>query len=295
MDVYVRDILNEACKRGQMQDNGIILPHWTLDTACCTPGSQWLYCGNIYIAVKTSGKNTEAGSVKPDSSPVYWTSLDLSALRGLVGKLLERTQLLDQIRLNQIGVPKYHPSTEKLPANHVWVNGDFIPFVGHEEFKIAYQEGFFSGMLLPHDASVASQLENRGMFRPNDANPTGLYLPTLGDAFVRSWTNGLTRKGGSFQTGAMKNLKGSFSVSSGTNYGSVASYYPVDNTTGVFSAITRPENLFVGGGWNGCDRNRQYKAVFDASTQVETADEFRPPNTSLPVIMYIGEPGSFTY
>ena len=43
-------------------------------------------------------------------------------------------------------------------------------------------------MLLAYNATSATIAANLGKWRPNAANPTGLYVPKLGEQFFRAWT-----------------------------------------------------------------------------------------------------------
>ena len=90
----------------------------------------------------------------------------------------------EALRLSFIGVPRYWRSTT-LPANHVWANGDLVLFSDWPELKKVYDAGGFTGMLLAYNANAATIAANLGKWRPNAANPTGLYVPKLGDQFFR--------------------------------------------------------------------------------------------------------------
>ena len=93
----------------------------------------------------------------------------------------------EALRLSMIGVPRYWRSTT-LPANHVWANGDLVLFSDWPELKKVYDGGGFTGMLLAYNATSATIAANLGKWRPNAANPTGLYVPKLSDQFFRGWT-----------------------------------------------------------------------------------------------------------
>ena len=88
----------------------------------------------------------------------------------------------EALRLSMIGVPRYWRSTT-LPANHVWANGDLVLFSDWPELKKVYDGGGFTGMLLAYNATSATIAANLGKWRPNAANPTGLYVPKLSDQF----------------------------------------------------------------------------------------------------------------
>ena len=97
----------------------------------------------------------------------------------------------EALRLSMIGVPRYWRSTT-LPAGHVWANGDLALFADWPELKKVYDAGGFTGMLLAYNATSATIAANLGKWRPNAANPTGLYVPNLSEQFFRGWTGGRT-------------------------------------------------------------------------------------------------------
>ena len=109
----------------------------------------------------------------------------------------------EALRLSMIGVPRYWRSTS-LPANHVWANGDLVLFSDWPELKKVYDGGGFTGMLLAYNATSAAIAANLGKWRPNAANPTGLYVPKLSDQFFRAWTGGAGREAGSWQQDAVE-------------------------------------------------------------------------------------------
>ena len=109
----------------------------------------------------------------------------------------------EALRLSMIGVPRYWRSTT-LPANHVWANGDLVLFSDWPELKKVYDGGGFTGMLLAYNATSATIAANLGKWRPNAANPTGLYVPKLSDQFFRAWTLGAGREAGSWQQDAVE-------------------------------------------------------------------------------------------
>ena len=109
----------------------------------------------------------------------------------------------EALRLSFIGVPRYWRSTT-LPANHVWANGDLVLFSDWPELKKVYDAGGFTGMLLAYNANAATIAANLGKWRPNAANPTGLYVPKLGEQFFRAWTGGAGQEAGSWQQDAVE-------------------------------------------------------------------------------------------
>lgn len=105
----------------------------------------------------------------------------LAAIRKIIGT---QNAELERLRLLKIGCPMYWRSTT-LPEGFAWVNGDLVLFEDWPEFAAVYNAGGFSGMVLPYNADSATIAANLGKFRPNAANPTGLYLPSCGEQFFR--------------------------------------------------------------------------------------------------------------
>ena len=171
-----------------------------------------------------------------------------------------------------IGVPRYWRSTT-LPAGHVWANGDLALFADWPELKKIYDAGGFAGMLLAYNANSATIAANLGKWRPNAANPTGLYVPNLSEQFFRGWTGG-SRTAGSAQEDAIRNIAGKLGETIHTELFDGVFY--IGSTTGTRSD---PEGGYTAG-----------FHFLDASRVVPTANENRPANVALPVALYIGLP-----
>ena len=188
-----------------------------------------------------------------------------------------RVTASEAFRLSMIGVPRYWRSTT-LPAGHVWANGDLALFADWPELKKIYDAGGFAGMLLAYNANSATIAANLGKWRPNAANPTGLYVPNLSEQFFRGWTLGAGREAGSWQQDAIRNILGQL--------GSIWSYKnTLPGGTGALSWTTSGE-----GGFAASSEITMQGVTFDASCVVPTAEEDRPVNVALPVILYLGLP-----
>ena len=199
----------------------------------------------------------------------------LAAIRKIIGT---QNAELERLRLLKIGCPMYWRSTT-LPEGFAWVNGDLVLFEDWPEFAAVYNAGGFSGMVLPYDADSATIAANLGKFRPNAANPTGLYLPSCGEQFFRAWTLEAGREAGSYQGDAIRNLNGS-----------------VGNT--LRSEVITDTGVFVSHQATYAMRAQDGGALpiyiegfnFYAAEQVSTAPENRPTNVAVPVILYLGLP-----
>lgn len=183
----------------------------------------------------------------------------------------------EALRLSMIGVPRYWRSTT-LPANHVWANGDLVLFSDWPELKKVYDGGGFTGMLLAYNAASATIAANLGKWRPNAANPTGLYVPKLSDQFFRAWTGVTSEKVGSWQTDTGRELNGRFRPSAhGTNYDPLP--------TGVFYKEITDYSIAA----TGVQGTASLIGFSAAKIWGEHAGaEFAPTHIRIPVVFYLG-------
>ena len=183
----------------------------------------------------------------------------------------------EALRLSMIGVPRYWRSTT-LPANHVWANGDLVLFSDWPELKKVYDGGGFTGMLLAYNAISATIAANLGKWRPNAANPTGLYVPKLSDQFFRGWTGVTSEKVGSWQTDTGRGLNGRFRPSAhGTDYDPLP--------TGVFYKEIMDYSVAA----TGVQGTASLIGFSAAKIWGEHAGaEFAPTHIRIPVVFYLG-------
>ena len=199
----------------------------------------------------------------------------LSLSAALASELAEQKAL----RLRDIGCPRWWRSTN-LPPNHAWINGDFIAFKDWPEFHEVYTQGGFDGMVMPWDADAEHQAAHLGQFRPDSANPTGLFLPVDGGQFFRNWGLGSGKVPGAWSPDSGRNLTGQVDYLLGTTSGGIAS--------GCFSKTTqRPPVAIVEG-----QAHHQIVLNFDAATVwgEHAGAEFVPPHVWQPAILYLGRP-----
>lgn len=184
----------------------------------------------------------------------------------------------EAFRLSMIGVPRFWRSTT-LPAGHVWANGDLALFADWPELKKVYDGGGFNGMLLAYNANAATIAANLGKWRPNAANPTGLYVPKLGDQFFRGWTGG-NREAGAYATDTGRGLDGRFRPSAhGTAYDPLP--------TGVFYKEVTDYSVAA----TGVQGTASLIGFSAAKVWEEHAGaEFAPTHIRVPVVFYLGLP-----
>ena len=183
----------------------------------------------------------------------------------------------EALRLSFIGVPRYWRSTT-LPANHVWANGDLVLFSDWPELKKVYDAGGFTGMLLAYNANAATIAANLGKWRPNAANPTGLYVPKLGDQFFPGWTG--AGSAGGYNAPGLPELLGGFSAytyDAGMPWQAITSVDSGMNALTVGSSGGTRYNAFT-------FRASLSNTIYGASSTV------MPPSVNLPVILYLGIP-----
>ena len=188
-------------------------------------------------------------------------------LTAILQIIARQSSELERLRLLKIGCPMYWRSTT-LPEGFAWVNGDLVLFEDWPEFAAVYNAGGFSGMELPYNADSATIAANLGKFRPNAANPTGLYLPSCGEQFFRAWTLGAGREAGSWQADAIREID--------ANWSGIYSTTTASSASGACAAVGLGEGYA--------------QPSFAASLIVPTAAENRPVNVSLPVCIYLGLP-----
>lgn len=228
--------------------------------------------GLLSVLVATAAR---AGIIKPDGTSL---TVDENGVLSVIQKADSAVARLEVLRKLSIGAPKFHRSTVP-PADHAWPDGSFIEFDDWPEFGEVYEQGGFTGMLLPWDADTEERAANLGKFRPNAANPTGLYLPLHGGQFFRNWALGQTENAGSYNAPGLPNIQGSallHTVREGSAYGAFA-----------FSSFTINQAHNSGNGWGGVnlslDASRS-NAIYGASLTV------MPASIDQPVIIYLGRP-----
>ena len=180
----------------------------------------------------------------------------------------------ETFRLSMIGVPRYWRSTT-LPENHVWANGDLALFTDWPELKKVYDAGGFTGMLLAYNANAATIAANLGKWRPNAANPTGLYVPNLSEQFFRAWT-GIGTAGAHHDAG-LPDVAGAFY--------SVHSANGSQYTSGAFTQ-SQGGAYFAGG-----NSHAEFGITFRASNSNKTygaSPTVMPTSVDLPICLYLG-------
>ena len=230
----------------------------------------WLAAGSVYAPLATTDT---PGIMRPDNVTITIQNGVISATR---------SQFFES---SWIGVPRPWRSTA-LPENHCWANGDFVAFADWPELKAVYEAGGFAGLLMAWDADGETQAANLGQWRPDAAQPTGLYTPNLTGQFLRCWGPDAGEGAGAWGADTGRGLTGGFSV--GSSYGSLG----IHNTSGAFRTMYPNAHILYGGTG---DTYSTSGAMFDAERvwgAEHIGTEFAPRHIWQPVIIYLGQPAA---
>lgn len=250
--------------------------------------------GKEYIAQKSSGPDVpSAPAVNPvgdDSGTwlvatlAYGAPLATSSSPGLmqpdgITTFVNSSGVLSTtLDPTWIGVPRYWRSTT-LPPNHCWANGDFVEFADWPQLEQVYNAGGFAGMLMAWDADSGTKAANLGKWRPDAANPTGLYTPNLGGQFFRNWVPGTEAQAGGWGRDEIRNATGKIGWRTGVES---------PTASGVFYVQMLQDYLYTGHSAN--DIPATVSISFDLSTTMPTGPENVPPHVWQPAILYLGRP-----
>ena len=137
-------------------------------------------------------------------------------------------------------------------------------------------------MLLAYNATSATIAANLGKWRPNAANPTGLYVPKLSDQFFRAWGQG-PGDAGRYNAAGLPEIFGGWTAERYYNNGAGAVTDGAVKTTWAAGVSDMP----AGSSFN----MAQY--VFNASGSnpaYGASPTVMPASVDLPVCLYLGIP-----
>ena len=247
---------------------GIMSP----DDKTCTVDAK----GVLSVLLATAAR---AGIMQPDGTTC---AVDPNGVLSVIKKADAAVERLEVLRKLTIGAPKFHRSTV-LPADHAWPDGSFIEFDDWPEFGEVYEQGGFTGLVMPWDADTEEQAANLGKFRPNAANPTGLYLPLHGGQFFRNWALGQSADAGAWGRDEIRNITGAIGKEirdDTTNLG-VFSKSKASSITGM--------TLVTSGSGTAAVLSHSV-STFATSNMVPTGPQNVPQHIWQPVVIYLGRP-----
>ena len=232
--------------------------------------------GLLSVLVATAAR---AGIMQPDGTTC---AVDANGVLSVIKKADAAVERLEVLRKLTIGAPKFHRSTV-LPDDHAWPDGSFVEFEDWPEFYEIYEQGGFTGLVMPWDADTEEQAANLGKFRPNAANPTGLYLPLHGGQFFRNWVLGQSADAGAWGRDEIRNITGAIGKEirdDTTNLG-VFSKSKASSITGM--------TLVTSGSGTAAALSHSV-STFATSTMVPTGPQNVPQHVWQPIIIYLGRP-----
>ncbi len=235
--------------------------------------------GLLSVLVATAAR---AGIIKPDGTSL---TVDENGVLSVIQKADSAVARLEVLRKLTIGAPKFHRSTV-LPADHAWPDGSFIEFDDWPEFGEVYEQGGFTGLVMPWDADTEEQAANLGKFRPDAANPTGLYLPLHGGQFFRAWALGQSADAGAWREDKLRVITGDFCSADEGDTGTERA--DINSVSGAFF-IKPGTGTYNAGVTLYADRAR---IAFDTSLLGSNyaGTETAPQHIWQPVILYLGRP-----
>ena len=223
--------------------------------------------GLLSVLVATAAR---AGIIKPDGTSL---TVDKNGVLSVIQKADAAVARLEVLRKLTIGAPKFHRSTV-LPADHAWPDGSFIEFDDWPEFGEVYEQGGFTGLVMPWDADTEEQAANLGKYRPNSANPTGLYLPLHGGQFFRAWVLGAGGTAGGYNAPGLPEIFGT------TGY---------DAQSGYSGAFYSGASTYGQAGTGSTRKNLSFKASL-CNPSYGASSTVMPPSVNVPMILYLGRP-----
>ena len=187
----------------------------------------------------------------------------------------KRFTALEAWRQAMIGTPMPMAGTT-LPPGFMWADGSFASFAAYPELKAKYDAGGFTGMLLAYTASEEDIAAYPGKFKPDAANPTGLFVPRLNGLFARYC-------GGEVDAGK-------YASDMGRQLLAYADLPVTIDVSWAFAPIGQIEG-FVPGGVEVGEKNRYSAFKLDASLvwgAEHSGAEFAPVHYAQPVALYLG-------
>lgn len=187
----------------------------------------------------------------------------------------KRFTALEAWRQAMIGTPMPMAGTT-LPPGFMWADGSFASFAVYPELKAKYERCGFDGMLLAYNSSEADIAAYPGKFKPDAANPTGLFVPRLNGLFARYC-------GGEVDAGK-------YASDMGRQLLAYADLPVTIDVSWAFAPIGQIEG-FVPGGVEVGEKNRYSAFKLDASLvwgAEHSGAEFAPVHYAQPVALYLG-------
>ncbi len=132
------------------------------------------------------------------------------AMPPIMEKLLNLQKKVDELeawRYMRIGGVVDVTAPDLPLENCMWADGSLALFDLWPELKAKYEQGGFSGLLLPYNCSDANKAAYPLKWVPDSAKPTGLFVPRLNGLFARYCGE---QGAGKYHRDEVRNIVGSF-------------------------------------------------------------------------------------
>ena len=181
---------------------------------------------------------------------------------------------LEAWRQAMIGTPMPMASTT-LPPGFMWADGSFASFATYPELKAKYDAGGFAGMLLPYTAQEGNISAFPGKFKPDAANPTGLFVPRLNGLFARYCSS---EGAGRYNMPGIPDITGYVRAAQGPFYEFSGAF-----RGGYVNRVNQPASAVPGDKYEDFHfAASRISAVYGASTTV------MPPSVEALIALYLG-------
>ena len=212
--------------------------------------------------------------------------MSMPAFARRVMELEKKVKVFEAYRYMRIGGVVDVTAPDLPLENCMWADGSLALFDFWPELKAKYENGGFSGLLLPCDCSDEDKTTYPLKWVPDSPNPTGLFVPRLIGLFARYWgANGA----GAYQEDAVQPGATEF-------YPEPCGYGPgiADDGNIVFNSIGISGNISVA---PNSYADNVISQMYDIGKQIaharftinqRFADRTRPENVGIPVALYLG-------
>ena len=199
--------------------------------------------------------------------------MGMPAFARRVMELEKKVKVFEAYRYMRIGGIVDVTAPDLPLENCMWADGSLALFDLWPELKAKYENGGFSGLLLPYNCSDADKAACPLKWVPDAANPSGLFVPRLIGLFARYCSE--DGEIGAYHRDEIRNIAGVHIDS----YGVTQNY-----SSGAFSAANPRAAATLGN----AVANSAWDVSFDASRVVPTGPENVPPHYRQPIALYLG-------
>ena len=199
--------------------------------------------------------------------------MSMPAFARRVMELEKKVEIFEAYRYLRIGGIVDVTAPDLPLENCMWADGSLALFDLWPELKAKYENGGFSGLLLPCDCSDEDKTTYPLKWVPDSPNPTGLFVPRLIGLFARYCAGAGAYQADAVQTGITRLVIGAWSPD-----GTVSIILPIGNLTASAESTTT----------GAVSSTAPLRYLVDIKQR--TADKTRPENVALPIALYLGSP-----